>query len=175
MANKTKYKPEYVEEAITLCELGATNAELAEIFGVSLQSLWRWTKKYPAFRYALKIGKDVADDRVERSLFQRAVGYTVQEKKRFFGLEATADKDGSNPREEMALQREQTTEKYFPPDTTACIFWLKNRRPDLWRDRREYTGADGSPLLGDESGNIERARRLVFLLKSVRDEAGPVH
>ena len=93
----SKYKPEFVEQARKYCELGATYEELAKYFSVDVAQIKRWSHVHDDFRAALKVGKDAADERVERSLYQRALG----------------------------------------GDTTACIFWLKNRRSDLWRDKTE--------------------------------------
>lgn len=129
----TLYKAEYAEQARKLCELGATDADLASFFSVHIASIHRWSAKYPEFCEARKIGKDACDERVERSLYHRAVGYTFESEKVF--------------QFQGAIVRAPTKE-HVPPDTTAAIFWLKNRRPDAWRDRREHelTGKDGGPI-----------------------------
>jgi hypothetical protein len=72
----SSFRPEYVKQAEKLCKLGATDLDLAGFFEVDVSTIWRWATKYPEFRSALKSGKEVADDRVERSLYQRAVGYS---------------------------------------------------------------------------------------------------
>lgn len=69
----TKYSPEYVERARELCEAGATDVELAEEFDVSVSTLYNWRSRHPEFLEALKASKDVADQRVERTLYRRAV------------------------------------------------------------------------------------------------------
>jgi hypothetical protein len=81
------------------------------------------------------VGKEVADDRVERSLFNRATGYTYDATKVF--MPAGAKKPVYAPYRE-----------HVPPDVTACIFWLKNRRKDQWRDRQDHelTGPGGNPI-----------------------------
>ena len=119
----TDYRPEYAEQAKKLCNLGATNQDLAEFFDCNIMSIYRWQAKFPEFGDALKIGKGQGDERVVRSLYQKAVGYHLPVKK------VVADKDGN------LIDIEYT--EYMPPDTTSCIFWLKNRRPDEWRDKRE--------------------------------------
>lgn len=127
------YKPEYAEEARKQCEEGATDQELADYFEVSARTLYRWKNRYPEFCQALKASKATADERVERSLFERAVGYERDEVDiRVVGGEIV----------------QTTVRKFYPPDTTAAIFWLKNRRPDEWRDRvqTELTGANGGPV-----------------------------
>ncbi len=118
----TGYKPEYVEQAEKLCKLGATDMELADFFNVSERTIYRWSSKFPEFCQALKSGKDVADERVERSLYHKAVGYTYETVKIF----------NSNGEPLIVPYRE-----HVPPSDTAAIFWLKNRRSDEWRDKRD--------------------------------------
>lgn len=129
----TKFKPEYIGQAEKLCKLGATDEDLADFFGVSIRTIANWKSEHPEFLQALKAGKDEADDRVERSLYQRAVGYSHDAAKIF--------QNGGEP--VIVPYRE-----HFAPDTTAAIFWLKNRRPTEWRDRhvQEHTGPDGGPI-----------------------------
>ena len=118
----TNYDPDFARQAEKLCQLGATNADLADFFGVSIRTIDRWIVSHKDFCRSVKVGKDQADDLVERSLFQRAVGYTFEAEKIF------------NYKGEIV--RAQTRE-HVPPDTTAQIFWLKNRRKAEWRDRVE--------------------------------------
>lgn len=134
MARPSEFKPEYVEQARKLCQLGATDIELADFFEVSDRTIYRWQIKYPEFCQALKAGKESADERVERSLYHKATGYT-------FDAEKIFQHNGEVIR---APYRE-----HVAPDTTAMIFWLKNRRPEAWRDKREQelTGKDGAPLV----------------------------
>jgi Homeodomain-like domain-containing protein len=136
MARQTEYKPEYCQDAAKLCAQGATDKELAEFFEVSDRTIYRWKAQFPDFCQALKVAKDIADDRVERSLYHKAVGYTFSAVKIFMPGGATAPVYAPY-------------EEHMPPDTTAAIFWLKNRRPDRWRDKteQEVTGADGGPLV----------------------------
>lgn len=140
MANRgrpSSYKPEFVEQARKLCQLGATDLELADFFGVTDRTIYRWQTEFPEFCQALKAGKDPADDRVERSLFHRANGYTYDAVKI------------------MAVKGEVVKVPYrehVPPDTTACLFWLKNRRPDKWRDiqKHEIGGVGAFDDLSDD-------------------------
>lgn len=120
----SKFKAEYTKQAEKLCEAGFTDPEIADFFEVNRATVNRWKHTYPEFRDALKAGKAPADDRVERSLFQRAIGYEQEEVKIFMPAGA----------QEPVYAK--FTAKYAP-DVTACIFWLKNRRSEQWRDRPE--------------------------------------
>lgn len=123
---RTLFKPEYVTQARMLCErIAATENDLAMFFGVATRTIWRWKTKYPEFGEAIKLGLDgPATDRVERALYQRAVGFYVETEKIFapngIGQEPTIVK----------------TREYFPPDTNAARYWLNNRRPEDWRERQ---------------------------------------
>jgi hypothetical protein len=105
-----------------------TDAQLAGVLGVNECAIHRW-KVDPAFVQALKKGKAQADKSVEDSLYVRAIGYTYDE--------VTVDEKNGT----------KTVTKHMAADPTAMIFWLKNRKPKQWRDRREVTGADGAPIL----------------------------
>lgn len=144
----SKFKPEFVEQARKLCALGATDREVAEFFNVTEQTLNNWKVDHPEFFESLKLAKKEADERVEQSLYRRALGYSHD------AVKILAGKEG--------VIREPYVEHY-PPDTTAAIFWLKNRKPAEWRDRQELTGADGKDLIPDTTDN-EIARRVAFTL-----------
>lgn len=117
-----KYQADFARQAELLCKLGATDDELAAFFEVATYTIRRWQSEHEEFRAALKVGKEVADDRVERSLYQRAVGYTFNSEKVF--------------QFQGQIVRAEITE-HLPPETIACIFWLKNRRKSDWRDKHE--------------------------------------
>lgn len=116
----TKFKPEFVEQARKLAALGATDREVAEFFGVNERSLNRWKHDHEEFCQSLKVGKDTADQRVEQALYRRAIGYT-QDDTHFSSYEGSVT--------------QTAYVKQIPPDTTAAIFWLKNRKPDEWREK----------------------------------------
>lgn len=124
MARPSKYKPEFAEQAVKLCRLGATDKELADFFEVAESTINKWKEDYPEFSESLKAGKGLADAEVAEKLYKRATGYEHPAVK----IVANA-----NTGQEHVVSY---TERY-PPDTTAAIFWLKNRRPDLWRDKTE--------------------------------------
>lgn len=129
MARPTEYKAAYAEGARKLAQLGATDAEIADFYEVDVRTIYRWKNTHDEFCQALKAGKEIADDRVERALYHRAIGYEQEEVKIF--MPAGANKPVYAP----------FTAK-IAPDTTAAIFWLKNRQPDQWRDvtRTEHAG-----------------------------------
>jgi len=120
----TLYKPEYAEQAQSLAELGATDDRLADFFKVTVRTIYNWKTQHEEFFQALKAGKAVADAMVERSLFHRAIGYETDAVKIFMPAGATEPV--------YAPYRER-----IQPDTTACIFWLKNRQPERWRDKQD--------------------------------------
>lgn len=133
MARPTKFKPEYIEQARKLCKLGATDRELADFFEVTEKTLNNWKLESDEFLQSLKSGKDEADDRVERSLYARAIGY---------------EHDDVDIRVVEGSIVETPIVKHYPPDTTAAIFWLKNRRKEEWRDRvsNEISAPGGGPV-----------------------------
>ena len=130
---KSEYKIEYADQALKLCLLGATDKELAEFFSVSEQTLNKWKKDYPEFLESLKKGKSIADANVASRLYNRAIGYNCKATK-------FAASEGK-----ITDSKEYT--EHYPPDTTAAIFWLKNRQPEKWRDKKEV---DTNVNLGDE-------------------------
>ena len=128
----TDYRPEYAATARAMCKLGATDMELAEEFEVKTSTIWRWRSKFPEFCSALLEGKEAFDDRIERSLAQRAAGYTFHSQKVF--------------NYEGGVVRADTIE-HIPPDVGACKLWLHNRRPDTWREKSEIKlDSDGAFL-----------------------------
>ncbi len=122
MARPSKFKPEFIQQAEKLCRLGATDLEIADFFEIDVRTLYRWKGDNEAFCQALKVGKDVADERVERSLFARANGYEHEE----VDIRVVGGGIVQTP-----------IRKFYPPDTTACIFWLKNRKAGEWREKQE--------------------------------------
>lgn len=134
----TAFKPEFVEQAKKLCELGATDDEMADFFGVHRATFYRWKMEHEDFCDAIKVGKEMADERVERSLYQKATGYNYTEQQ--------AIKVKVGPHEERIEIVE--VRRHAPAETTAGIFWSKNRRPDRWRDKvqTEITGKDGEAI-----------------------------
>lgn len=118
----SKYKPEFNDLGYKYCLLGATDKELAEFFEVSESTLNLWKTEVPEFSESLKRGKAEADAVVASKLFHRATGY-------------------SHPDVDIKMYEGQIIitplTKHYPPDSTAAIFWLKNRQPKQWRDKQE--------------------------------------
>ncbi|MBY8826373.1 helix-turn-helix domain-containing protein [Sphingomonas colocasiae] len=118
----TLYRAEMAEQARKLCELGATDFELADFFDVDVRTIHRWKHSQPEFAAALRVGKDIADDRVERAYYNRAIGYSYVAEKIF--------------QHQGKVLRADYVE-HMPPDSSAAFNWLRNRRPEQWRDRQE--------------------------------------
>ncbi len=106
-----------------MCLLGATDKQLADFFEVNVDSVYEWKKVYPSFSEALKKGKEQADAIIAQSLYKRARGFKHKEVKIF-------------QYEGKPVVVPFTA--YYAPDTTAAIFWLKNRKPSEWRDKHEH-------------------------------------
>jgi hypothetical protein len=120
----TKYRKEYAARAEALCEMGATDQELADFFVVDVRTIYNWKHTHPAFFQALRVGKEACDDRVERSLYQRAIGYEQEAVKIF--MPAGAEQPVYAPyRERIAA------------DVGAAKLWLTNRRGEAWREKTE--------------------------------------
>lgn len=139
------YQPEFVDQAAKLCALGATDEEVGDFFGVSSRTIYRWKAAHPEFCQALKSGKEHADERVERSLYQKATG--------FYFVEQQAIKLKVGPHLEKVEIVE--VERYAPADTTAGIFWLKNRRAEAWRDKHEVEHKVNVGVTGLTDGELE--------------------
>lgn len=118
----TKYKEEFNEQVVKLCKLGATDNEIADFFQVDVSTINNWKTDYPEFFESIKAGKVEADSNVASSLYHRAIGYSHD------------DVDIRVVDKEIV---ETPLIKHYPPDPTAAIFWLKNRRPKDWRDKQE--------------------------------------
>ena len=123
----TKYQPEFAGQAEKLCMLGATDEELADFFEVVESTINLWKREHPEFSESVKKGKILADAQVAEKLFQRATGYSHP------------DTHISNYQGAITVT---PVMKHYPPDTTAAIFWLKNRQRNKWRDKQEieHTG-----------------------------------
>ena len=122
----SKYNKDFHPKlARLLAEKGLTDKQMAEELGIVESTFHKWKKDYIEFSESLKSAKEEPDQKVERSLFERATGYVNKNAVKIF-MPANAEEPVYAPYEE-----------HVAPDVTACIFWLKNRRPDRWRDKQE--------------------------------------
>lgn len=124
-----KYHEWLTKEGLTLIEGwaidGLIDEQIAKNIGITTTTLYDWKKKYPDFSDALKKGKETADYEVENALFKSATGYECEERK-----EVQEVVDG------VMRKRVEITRKHVPPNATSAIFWLKNRKPDKWRNKQ---------------------------------------
>ncbi len=121
MGRPTKLTDSLGEKIAALYKEGKTDSQVAKLTGVSRVTIWQWRKKYPEFLNTVKEAKDVADDLVESCLFSRATGYNYMK---------------INKGVSFGNEWEVKVPTHIPPDVAACIFWLKNRRPEQWRDTK---------------------------------------
>lgn len=115
---------------------GLTQQQIADNLGINIDTLIEYKKKHIEFFEALKKGKEVVDIEVENALFKKAMGYSVPVRKAF-KLKETLYEDGKKIKETEKIEYAEE-EMHIPADTTAQIFWLKNRKKDRWRDKVEY-------------------------------------
>lgn len=151
------YKPEFAEQAAKLCKLGATDYELADFFEVTTRTIYRWKNEHEEFCQAVKVGGEPADERVVRSLYNRAVGYTFESEKVF---------NASG-----VIVRASTLE-HVPPDPGAAMNWLKNRKRDEWSDNR-HVSIEGGITHQHELRDISRVI-MEILEEAAQAEAQPV-
>lgn len=135
MAAKGKYRqwiePEGLLKVEGWARDGLTDEQIAKNMGIAVKTLYEWKIKYSEFSNALKRGKEVVDILVENALLKRALGYSYDE-----------------VTYEMGIETKRVT-KQVAPDTTAQIFWLKNRRPKSWRDKQEVENTVAIDKLDD--------------------------
>lgn len=140
----------HVEPKLLLIEAwardGLTEEQTAKKLGVAYSTFRTYKDKHPALSAALKKGQEVADVEVENSLFKRAVGYRYDEVTR----EPTKVTDEETGEDKIVMVETKRVTKEVQPDVTAQIFWLKNRRPEIWRDKK------------DIDGNVQGALQVIF-------------
>jgi hypothetical protein len=128
----TKYRPEFARIAKAMVDRGATISELAELFGVANGTIHLWQQTHTAFHEAfLELGS-AYDHRVERSLADRAAGYTYDAVKIF-----------QNKGQPVVVPYRE----HVPPDIGAIKMWLVNRKPDKWKEREEVKVSGGEAFL----------------------------
>lgn len=141
---KGKYEQWLTEEGLLQLEAwarnGLTDEQIAANIGISRSTLNEWKNRFSDISDTLKRGKEIVDIQVENALLKRALGYTYKETTR------EAQFNPQTEQYEMVVTKEVTKE--VVPDTTAQIFWLKNRKPEEWRDKKdvEYSGSVNNPF-----------------------------
>lgn len=116
---------------------GLNDVQIASNIGISLSTYYEWQNKYPDLSEAIKKGKAPVDLEVENALLKRALGYEYEET-------ITEIEELAEGKQKKHVRK---VRKHMPPDTTAQIFWLKNRRPGRWRDKIEQAPETGNELL----------------------------
>lgn len=136
---------------------GLTDAQIATNMGITDSTFYEWKKKYPEFSDALKEGKDVVDRQVENALLKSALGYMYDEV--------------TEERRDDELVVTKVVHKEVQPNTTAQIFWLKNRKRAEWRDRVEnaITGADGGAVKVETLTESDVDKRIKELESKLKD------
>lgn len=141
---KGKYEQWLTEEGLLQLEAwarnGLTDEQIATNIGISRSTLNEWKNRFSYISDTLKRGKEIVDIQVENALLKRALGYTYKETTR------EAQFNPQTEQYEMVVTKEVTKE--VVPDTTAQIFWLKNRKPEEWRDKKdvEHSGSVNNPF-----------------------------
>lgn len=139
----TAFDPTRIPEIINYCKLGAIDEDLAEMLEVCIATIYNWKNDHPEFLDAIKQGKELADQQVVKSLFYRANGY-------------------SHDAVHISNYKGEITEtdytKHYAPDPTSMIFWLKNRQPDLWKDKQEIGGGLAIGITEISTEEFKKAR-----------------
>lgn len=130
---KSKYEEWLTSEGLLKLEAwardGLTDEQIAHNMGIAPKTLYRWKEQHSQICQSLKKGKEVVDIQVENALLKRALGYSYKE---------TTKEAKFNPQtEQFELVVTKEVTKEVSPDTTAQIFWLKNRKPVEWRDKKD--------------------------------------
>lgn len=119
---ETNVQPK-LKEIEAWCRDGLDMKQISKKLDINISTLYKYKNNYRELEEALKRGREVADIEVENSLYKRAMGFNIHE------VRKEVDSDGK--------VKTVVTTKEVVPDTTAIIFWLKNRKPAVWRDRKQ--------------------------------------
>lgn len=124
---------------------GLTDRDISHNMGIGLSTLSLWKTKYMDIVDALKNSKDIADRTVENSLYRRANGYSYQESK------TVVNQILNNQGQIIEVERTEVYNKHMPADPTSMIYWLKNRKPNEWRERR----TENDEVIGDGMKKVD--------------------
>lgn len=138
---------------------GLTDENIAHNMGIAICTLYAWCKDHPDISKALKSGKEVVDRIVENALYKNAIGYEYDE------TTIEKDMDGN-------VRSNKVVHKVMKPDTTAQIFWLKNRKPQEWRDKREteISGKDGGAINVQNITDAEIDKRIASIESKMKEK-----
>ena len=136
---------------------GLTLDEIAHNIGISRASLYKWMDRFPEFAKAINKGREVVDIQVENALLKKALGYDYTEE--------IKERKHINGKPQMVVTRVVT--KHVPPDTTAQIFWLKNRRPDRWKEKQSLE-------LSSQKDDMERMDEILEQMGMLDEQADSV-
>jgi hypothetical protein len=142
------YKPDFARIAERLCRNGATDIEVADILGISVRTFYRWCLLHDEFTAAVRTGKGAADDRVERALYQRAIGYD-------YTAEKIVTPKGGGPVVMFYMM-------HVLADVRAAMHWLAIRRPTPWA-RAPEPDVDIAAIIAERREQVaeESARQAV--------------
>ena len=130
MPRLSNYNEKYHDDwAWSLAIKGSTHKEIAEAFGISRRTFEYWLTDHPSLAAAVTEGKEIADAKVERSLYQRAIGMEVTDSENIVEM----DRNG-NPKP----LKVKTTKKRLAPDTMAIMYWLNNRKRGEWMQKQKF-------------------------------------
>lgn len=155
MGRPPKYDPKFCRIARKMCEMGATDQELAEAFDVDSFTIRRWQVTHTDFCAAVKLGVADCDDRVERSFYQRAVGYSYKATK-------IMQYEGSPIKVDYV--------EHVPPDAGAAKNWLANRRREKWTGESTNVNLSGTVKTEGEQSAMDVARWVAFILAKAENE-----
>lgn len=148
---KSKYETNVKDKLILVegwARNGLTDEQIAKNLGISKDSFYRYKREHTDFSDSLKRGKEVIDFEVENALLKRALGYKYDE------ITKEINEDTGK------LEVTKVITKEVQPDTTAQIFWLKNRKPEDWRDKREV----------EHGGTINSIAKLDSILEQLEED-----
>lgn len=171
MARPSKYETHVaprLEEIQDWVRNGATDEEVAKRLGIAYSTFKEYKNEFSAFSAILKKNKDYVDAQVENALLERAMGGKVT-LKRPFKIKHTVYENGRRieEKEEIVLA---DYEEYVIPDTTAQIFWLKNRRPEQWREKPIVVGDEQQAKEAEYDANSLRTALSARKIQGLDDD-----
>ena len=152
---KTKYEEDFPARVEEYASKGLTNHDISKNLGISQETFYQYVNNYPEFSESLKRGKAITDQIVESALYKNAIGYEFEEVVTVIKIGI----DGQPTPSEI-----KKTKKHIQGDTTAQIFWLKNRLSENWRDKKgiDHSGVINIPIIKVLDGETEAAVKSLF-------------